>query len=56
MAIKNNCIYHKHWYEPVDNSNIVPKHIQIDRCTLDLQAMGDCDSECTSYKSHESIS
>lgn len=50
--IKNDCIYHKHWYEPVNNDNREPKHIQIDRCALDLQAMGDCGSECTSYKSH----
>ncbi len=50
MAIKDDCIYHKYWYEPVDNGNIVPKHIQIDRCTLRLQDMGDCTSECAAYK------
>lgn len=52
MAIKDDCIYHKHWYEPVDNGNMIPKHIQIDRCALDLQAMGNCRSGCALYKSH----
>jgi hypothetical protein len=47
--IKNDCIYHKYWYEPVHNCSKEPKHIQIDRCTFGLLAMGGCNTECTSY-------
>lgn len=47
--IKDDCIYHKHWYEPVNNDNSEPKHIQIDRCTFGLLAKGGCNAECTSY-------
>ncbi len=51
MDIKVNCIYHKHWYEPVSNGNIIPKHIQIDRCTLGFQVIENC-TECTSCTPH----
>jgi hypothetical protein len=47
--IKDDCIYHKYWYEPVHNCSKEPKHIQIDRCTFGLLAMGGCNTECASY-------
>jgi hypothetical protein len=47
--IKDDCIYHKYWYEPVDNDSREPKHIQIDRCTFGLLATGGCNTDCTSY-------
>lgn len=47
--IKNDCVYHKHWYEPVNNDNNEPRHIQIDRCTFGLLAKGGCKTECKSY-------
>jgi len=47
--IKDDCIYHKHWYEPVNNYNNEPKHIQIDRCTFGLLAKGGCNVKCASY-------
>lgn len=46
---KNDCVYHKHWYEPVNNDNQEPKHVQIDRCAFGLLAMGSCNVECASY-------
>jgi hypothetical protein len=48
-TIKGDCIYHKYWYEPVYNDNKEPKHIQIDRCTFGLLAIGDCNTKCASY-------
>lgn len=50
--IKSDCIYHKYWYEPVNNDNSRPKHIQIDRCTFGLLATGGCNTECESYISY----
>lgn len=47
--IKDDCIYHKYWYEPVHNCSKEPKHIQINRCTFGLLAMGSCNTECASY-------
>ncbi len=47
--IKDDCIHHKYWYEPVHNCSKEPKHIQIDRCTFGLLAMGGCNTECASY-------
>ncbi|HEX3013792.1 MAG TPA: hypothetical protein VHO92_05925 [Methanobacterium sp.] len=50
--MKNDCIYHKYWYEPVNNNSREPKHIQIDRCTFGLLATGGCNTECESYISY----
>lgn len=47
--IKDGCIYHKYWYEPVHNDRREPEHIQIDRCTFGLLVMGGCNTECASY-------
>lgn len=47
--IKDDCIYHKYWYEPVHNESREPKHIQINRCTFGLLAIGGCNTECASY-------
>ncbi|WP_155396799.1 hypothetical protein [Methanosarcina barkeri] len=50
--VTNDCIYHKYWYEPVNNDSSRPKHIQIDRCTFGLLATGGCNTECESYISY----
>jgi len=47
--IKDDCIYHKYWYEPVHNCSREPKHIQIDRCTFGLLVIGGCNTECALY-------
>lgn len=47
--IKDDCIFHKHWYEPVNYDNNEPKHIQIDRCKFGLLTKGNCNTECRSY-------
>lgn len=47
--IKDDCIYHKYWYEPVNNDSREPKHIQIDRCTFGLLDTEGCNTECASY-------
>jgi hypothetical protein len=49
VYIKNDCVYHKYWYEPVNNGSSEPKHIQIDRCTFGLLATEGCNTECASY-------
>lgn len=46
---KNDCVYHKYWYEPVNNGSMESQHIQIDRCTFGLLATGGCNTECESY-------
>ena len=47
--IKDDCIYHKYWHEPVHKGSSEPEHIQIDRCTFGLLVMGGCNTECASY-------
>jgi hypothetical protein len=47
--IKDDCVYHKYWYEPIHNFSDEPKHIQIDRCIFGLMTMRGCNIKCASY-------